>query len=357
MPLRLPRRRQPAVRAPAEASFADGAVTLACGDAMGRYGRWAAPVVVVSDGPYGLGGPGDLRGVTNLPDWYEPHAAAWAAAATPLTTLWFWNTEVGWATVHPVLARHGWVYRQCCVWDKGLTHAANHTNTRTLRKLPTVTEVCVQYVRPPEFRRRDGGLPTLQTWLRDEWARAGLSFREANRACGCGDMARRRWLIGDRHWSCPPPPAFARLAAYAHRHGDPGGRPYFSFDGARPLTAAGWARASAGAASEWVRRRGKFFCEPGLTNVWRENPVRGADRVRDGVSTVHPHQKPVGLMERVLRLSSEPGDEVWEPFGGLFTVALAAVRLGRHCRSAEVRPAVFRAGIRRLNTALPSTGP
>jgi hypothetical protein len=326
-------------------------VTVTSGDALSLYGLWPAPVVIVADGPYGLGGPGDLRRVTDLPDWYDPHAAAWAAAATPLTTLWFWNKEVGWATAHPVLARHGWVYRQCCVWDKGLTHAANHTNTRTLRKLPTVTEVCVQYVRPPEFRRRGGTGGTLQTWLRDEWTRAGLSFRAANRACGCGDMARRRWLIGDRHWSRPPPAAFARLAAYANRCGDAGGRPYFSLDGVRTLTAAGWARASAGADGDWERRCGKFFCEPGLTNVWRVNPVRGAARVRDAGGTAHPHQKPVELMERVLRLSSEPGDVVWEPFGGLFTVALAAARLGRAGRSAEVRAAAYRAGVRRLEAA------
>jgi site-specific DNA-methyltransferase (adenine-specific) len=53
-------------------------------------------------------------------------------------------------------------------------------------------------------------------------------------------------------------------------------------------------------------------------------------------------------MERVLRLSSEPGDLAWEPFGGLFTVALAAGRTGRRCVSAKVRAGAYRAGVRRL---------
>ena len=109
-----------------------------------------------------------------------------------------------------MLARHGWVYRQCFVWDKDLTHAANCTNTRTLRKLPTATEVCVQSVRTPEYHRQNGRAGvTLQSWLRAEWSRAGLPYREANRACGCGDMARASGdAAGD--WQCLGPSSPAR---------------------------------------------------------------------------------------------------------------------------------------------------
>jgi DNA modification methylase len=64
--------------------------------------------------------------------------------------------------------------------------------------------------------------------------------------------------------------------------------------------------------------------------------------------TLHPHQKPLALMERILRLSSEPGDMVWEPFGRLCTAALAASRLGRRCVAAEIRANVFRAAARRF---------
>ena len=44
----------------------------------------------------------------------------------------------------------------------------------------------------------------------------------------------------------------------------------------------------------------------------------------------------VRLVERCIRASSEPGDVVWEPFGGLCTAALAAHRAGRVCYSAEI---------------------
>ena len=40
---------------------------------------------------------GDTIGPEALPRWYRPHVAAWARPRGPATTLWFWNTELGWA--------------------------------------------------------------------------------------------------------------------------------------------------------------------------------------------------------------------------------------------------------------------
>jgi site-specific DNA-methyltransferase (adenine-specific) len=65
--------------------------------------------VIVSDGAYGiLGFEGDTSDHLGIADWYEPHIQAWSQQATAQTTLWFWNSEIGWATVHPVLERYGW---------------------------------------------------------------------------------------------------------------------------------------------------------------------------------------------------------------------------------------------------------
>ena len=81
------------------------------------------------------------------PDWSRISKVG--RTSTPETTLWFWNSELGWATVHPVLVANGWEYRACHIWDKGLSHVAGNANTKTLRKFPVTTEVCVQYVKSP----------------------------------------------------------------------------------------------------------------------------------------------------------------------------------------------------------------
>lgn len=95
-----------AVRAP---SARHAGVRLFLGDALQMYSDWPSPVVIVSDGAYGVSGfPGDSPTPAGLVDWYRSHVEEWSKAATGETTLWFWNTEVGWATVHPMLLESGW---------------------------------------------------------------------------------------------------------------------------------------------------------------------------------------------------------------------------------------------------------
>ena len=319
------------------------------GDVMKWYNLWPSPVVIISDGPYGLGSyPGDPPTRNELADWYAPHIEQWTTKATAQTTLWFWNSEIGWATVHPVLAAHGWKYRACHVWDKGKAHIAGNVNTRTLRMFPVVTEVCVQYVREPDFVSA-GRIQTVKEWLRSEWTRTRLPFRLANEACGVKNAATRKYLTTDHLWYYPPAEAFEKLAKYANRWGDPGGAPYFSADGIRPFTS-----------DEWDRMRAKFYCEYGVTNVWQEPPVNGEERLKAGGRVVHINQKPLRLLEICIRASSDVGDIIWEPFGGLCSAAVAAHRLGRHCYSAEVNASFYLAARLRLLRELatePCVGP
>jgi len=185
------------------------------------YAQWPSPTCIISDGPYGVSGfPGDEHEWSSLAAWYEPHIRDWAQCSTPQTTLWFWNTEVGWATVHPVLVKHGWEYRCCNIWDKGMSHVAGNANTQTLRKFPVVTEVCVHYVKAALFRVGERTM-TMQEWLRHEWLRSGLALRLASKACGVLNAATRKYLTADHLWYYPPTEAFVKLADYANRYGKP----------------------------------------------------------------------------------------------------------------------------------------
>lgn len=317
-------------------------VQLCCGDVLSHYHEWDSPTLVISDGPYGLNGyDGDLKRPNQLPAWYEPHVAAWTCRATACTTLWFWNTELGWAEVHPILRDAGWIYRACCVWDKGLAHVAGNTNTRTLRKFPVVTEVCVHYVREPQFRLA-ANWPALsaQDWLREEWRRTGLPFAEANEACGVKNAATRKYLTGDHLWYFPPQDVFRRLVEFANSHGDPSGRPYFSVDGETSLSA-----------SQWEQLRGKSYCEAGVTNVWQVPAVRGQERIKVQGTVVHPNQNPLTLMRRLVRSCSDPGDTVWEPFGGLCTASVAAAGIRRRAFTAEINQATYEQALARIQHA------
>jgi site-specific DNA-methyltransferase (adenine-specific) len=315
----------------------DELISVTLGDSLDFYSRWDRPTVIVSDGGYGvLGFEGDTSDHLGLPQWYEPHIAAWSQFATPSTTLWFWNSEIGWASVHPVLERHGWRYVNANIWNKGKAHIAGNVNTARIRRFPVVSEVCVQYV----FEPRIEGLH-LKTWLLGEWKRTGLPGRKANEACGVADVATRKYLDQGHLWYYPPPEMFVKLQEYANLHGDPLGRPYFSIDGKQP-----------GTLEQWSAMRSKFHCPHGFTNVWDRGALHGSERFKlngDSGKAIHLNQKPLDLITMIIEASSDKGDVVWEPFGGLFTACLASRSIGRHAFGAEIDSTYFHYALKRIN--------
>ena len=316
-------------RQAAKKVWSDDLVQVHQGDSLALYDKWDAPTVIMSDGGYGvLGFEGDTSDHLDLPDWYEPHVRAWSKRATPATTLWFWNSEIGWAAVHPILEKYGWRYVNANLWNKGKGHIAGNVNTKKIRRFPVVTEICVQYV----FEARIDGL-VLKEWLYREWKRTGLPMRRANTACGVKDVAVRKYLDQGHLWYYPPPEMFEKMQTYANEHGDPDGRPYFSIDGKNPATA-----------EDWRGFRSKFNCPHGVTNVWERPALRGAERYKtDGLNgkALHLNQKPLDLISRIIEASSDPGDVVWEPFGGLFTGCIAARRLDRRAFGGEIDPTYY----------------
>lgn len=317
-------------------SWSDDRIIVTQGDSLKHYCEWETPTVIVSDGAYGvLGFEGDTSDHLDMPAWYEPHIAAWSKYATPTTTLWFWNSEIGWAAVHPVLERYGWRYINANIWNKGKGHIAGNVNTAKIRRFPVVTEVCVQYV----FEARVGG-QELKHWLLNEWRRSGLPTKRANDACGVADAATRKYLDQGHLWYFPPPEMFVKMQEYANTHGNPAGRPYFSLDGKHP-----------GTAEEWAKMRSKFYCPHGYTNVWERPALRGAERYKangDAGKAIHLNQKPLDLISTIIKASSDIDDVVWEPFGGLFTACVAAKNTSRRAFGSEIDPTYFHYGVKRL---------
>ncbi len=65
----------------------------------------------------------------------------------------------------------------------------------------------------------------------------------------------------------------------------------------------------------------------------------------------HPTQKPVALLERVIKASSNPGDLVLDPFSGSFTTGCVAKQLGRHFAGVEINEEYVKIGLRRMDLA------
>lgn len=336
------------------ADFNGPLYSLHHGNVSEVYDSWPAPDLIISDGAYGVRGfRGDTTNVDGLVEWYKPHVLSWSKYAKPSTSLWFWNTEVGWATVHPLLLANGWEYVQLAVWDKGLAHIAGNVNGKTIRQLPVVTEVSALYRRKIYLKTGDGQTLDVKDWLRAEWMRSGIPLNKANDACGVRNAATRKYLTSDWLWYWPPGEAVERMSAYCTEHGNVTSHPYFSLDGVRPVNAM-----------EWDSLRAVWNHRNGITNVWSRPPLSDSERLKGTMersaprtykptaqSAAHLNQKPLDLMLTQVAAASNEGDTVWEPFGGLASASVASVLLGRHAFVSEVDDTFFELSKGRLQEA------
>jgi site-specific DNA-methyltransferase (adenine-specific) len=82
-------------------------------------------------------------------------------------------------------------------------------------------------------------------------------------------------------------------------------------------------------------------------NVWEFARVR----YRMDEYENHPTQKPVALLERIIRASSNVGDTVLDPFSGTFTTSFVAKQLDRKSIGIELQEDYVKIGLRRLRLA------
>jgi site-specific DNA-methyltransferase (adenine-specific) len=79
-------------------------------------------------------------------------------------------------------------------------------------------------------------------------------------------------------------------------------------------------------------------------NVWEYSRVR----YRMDEYENHPTQKPIALLERIIKASTNVGNVVMDPFSGTFTTCHVAKELGRNCIGIELQEDYVKIGLRRL---------
>lgn len=82
-------------------------------------------------------------------------------------------------------------------------------------------------------------------------------------------------------------------------------------------------------------------------NVWEIPRVR----YRMDEYENHPTQKPIELLGRIIKASSNEGDLVLDPFAGTFTTSFVAKQLNRRSIGIEIQEEYVKIGLRRLEIA------
>jgi site-specific DNA-methyltransferase (adenine-specific) len=96
--------------------------------------------------------------------------------------------------------------------------------------------------------------------------------------------------------------------------------------------------------------RAKFKCPYGFINVWQRNSLRGKERIKapTKAKAAHLNQKPLDLMKLLIESSTDVGDVIWEPFGGLCSASVAAHHTNRKAYACEIDHDYFSLAVERF---------
>lgn len=180
------------------------------------------------------------------------------------------------------------VLRQQIIVDKGMKAVAGRA-TKNYRMFPTTTESILFLVRD--------NIPFARGLLKKRQAEMGLTANEINNALGVKSNGGGMWSIYAGRNICRQFPTREQWGRLEDILG-------FSFP--------------------YEKIAQTYNPEMGLTDVWNDIDFYGEKRW-------HPTQKPLKLIERLVKASSNEGDLIVDPFAGSGATGLACIRLGRKC--------------------------
>ena len=224
----------------------------------------------------------------------------------------FMGTEVR-SGINPVLpfidaeaTRRGLILYDRRIWHKNACWMKNHWHASTTRSVDE-WEYLFMYRKPATSRR----LLRITTFIATARDAAGLTNRDIDMHFGYNGMARH-WTSPMSQPEAPSPEQWVRLKGLLNVNGDIDTDIYQEHRRVRQrLTNEEW--------SAW-----------GSRGVWKINSVQA--------NNVHPAMYPVELPSRLIRLLTDPGDLILDPFCGSGTTGAACVQTGRRFIGIEIDP-------------------
>lgn len=81
-----------------------------------------------------------------------------------------------------------------------------------------------------------------------------------------------------------------------------------------------------------------FNKQSDMHNVFITNSLQGKERLKEGLKSIHPTQKPLDILKKLIEVSSDKGDIVLDVFMGVGSTAVACKQLGRHFLGCDIDP-------------------
>lgn len=209
------------------------------------------------------------------------------------------------ALLVPYLDEMGFELRQQIIIDKGIK-AVSGRATKNYKMFPNVTESILFIIKDNK--------KFVKPYLKERQAALGLTSKQINEALGVKSNGGGMWSIYTGKNVCeqfPTKELWEKLSKILD----------FNL--------------------EYERVSQTYNAQMGYTDVWRDIDFYSEERY-------HPTQKPIKLIKRLIKASSNPEDIVLDPFTGCASTQLAAYDLKRNYLGFELDTKYFKIAKQRL---------
>lgn len=205
----------------------------------------------------------------------------------------------------PILEDLGFELRQQIIIDKGI-QAVSGRATKNYKMFPNVTESIL-------FLTKDSK-PFVKEFLKQRQLELGLKSKEINEKLGVKSNGGGMWSIYTGKNICKQLPTEEFWNKLQH---------ILKFDLAYNKIAQ------------------TYNAQIGITDVWKDIDFYFKKRI-------HPTQKPLNLISRLILASSNKNDKVLDPFMGSGTTAISCINLNRHYIGFELNEKYYKLSIERV---------
>ncbi len=232
----------------------------------------------------------------------------------------------------------GFVFNSYIIWDKGAFRALswmNPSEKNNLRSWFSTCEYCLFYTSQDEtglttVMLDTNNFPTLRGYFKGLQAFIGLNKKQILERIGQNADHCFRWESSQ--WDLPTPETYLQLIDTFGIRDWQGFREYEALR-----------REYEALRREYESLRFTHNLDPRHNNLWRSAQTNsGAD---------HPCKKPIDLLERIVKTSSNPGDTVLDCFMGSGSTGVACVNTGRDFIGIELDAGYFAIAQKRIEQA------
>lgn len=223
------------------------------------------------------------------------------------------------------------VFNSFIIWDKGNFRSLawkNPSDKNNLRSWFNTCEYCLFYTFQdkaglPTVMGDTNNFPTMRRYFKDLQQFIGLNKKQILEAIG--QNADHCFRFNSSQWNMPTPKTYQELIDVFDIDEWQGFREYESLR------------------QEYESLRYTYNLDKNHNNVWHSNEHNNGKQ--------HPTQKPIDLMERIIKTSSNQGDTVLDLFMGSGSTGVACVNTNRNFIGIELDEKYFKIAENRINDA------